>query len=250
MARVLVVEDDDVTRLVLEAVLDRAGHRVRTTASAGEALAVLEHVFTPEVVVTDMFMPGGSGLGLAASLREHPGFRDLPVVFLSGRALPGDVEAARSLSDAYLAKPLAVDELLSTLDGVLARVAAAREERVHDRLVELAGAGDPEDRLLFARQLTGFVEEAPGHDAALRAATASGDADAFAAGVHGLAEAAAGLGAGSLARACLDAEHGAREGRLPAAAELGALRAELDATCRAFAAVAAQLTAGGPARVG
>ncbi len=99
------------------------------------------------------------------------------------------------------------------------------------------GIYHPEDRTVLevkassrADVLTSFVEEAPGHDAALRAAT--------------------GLGAGSLARACLDAEHGAREGRLPAAAELGALRAELDATCRAFAAVAAQLTAGGPARVG
>lgn len=250
MARVLVVEDDDVTRLVLEAVLDRAGHRVRTTASAGEALAVLDHVFTPDLVVTDMFMPGGSGLGLAAGLRQHLRFRDLPVVFLSGRALPGDVEAARSLSEAYLAKPLAVDELLDTIDGVLARLAAAREERVHDRLTERAGPDDPEDRALFARRLADFADQGPASAAALDAAAAAGDTEAFAATLHVLAEDATVLGAGSLARTCLDAGHGAREGRVPTPTDLTALRAELDATCRAFAAVAAQLEAGGPARVG
>ncbi len=250
MARVLVVEDDDVTRLVLESVLGRVGHRVRTTASAGEARAVLDSVSTPDVVVTDMFMPGGSGLGLAAGLRAHPAFRDLPVVFLSGRALPGDVAAARSPSVAYLAKPLAVDELLDAVDGVLARLAAAREERVHDRLTELARPDDPADRTLFAQQLTAFVEQGPGHDAAPRAAAGAGDAQAFATTLHDLAGAATALATGSLARACPDAEHGAREGRLPAPGELAALRAELDATCRAVTAVAAQLAAGGPARVG
>ncbi len=250
MARVLVVEDDDVTRLVLESVLGRAGHRVRTTASAGEALAVLDAVFTPDVVVTDMSMPGGSGLGLAADLREHPVFRDLPVVFLSGRALPGDVEAARSLSDAYLAEPLAVDELLGTVDDVLARLAAGREERVHDRLTELTGRDDPEDRALVAREPAASAEQGPGTAAALRAAAAAGDAEAFAATAGDLAETAGGLGAGSLARACRDAGPGARGGRLPAPADLDALHAELDATCRAFAAVSAQLAPGGPARVG
>ncbi len=250
MARVLVVEDDDVTRLVLESLLGRAGHRVRTTASVGEAWAVLDRVFTPDVVVTDMFMPGGSGLTLAAGLREDPALRDLPVVFLSGRALPGDVEAARSLSEAYLAKPLAVDELLDTIDAVLARLAAAREEKVRDRLTERAGSDDPEDRVLFARLLADFADQGPASAAALATAAAAGDTEAFATTLHALAEAATALGAGSLARTCLDAGHGAREGRLPAPADLAALQAELDATCRAFAAVAAQLGAGGPARVG
>ncbi len=254
MARVLVVEDDDVTRLVLESLLGRAGHRVRTTASVGEAWAVLDRVFTPDVVVTDMFMPGGSGLTLAAGLREDPALRDLPVVFLSGRALPGDVEAARSLSDAYLAKPLSVDDLVATVDGVLATAAAGREERVHDRLADRTGStrpgGDEADRALFALQLATFAEEGPGRAAALGAAVDAGDTEGLATAVHRLAGTAAGLGAGSLARACLDVEHGAREGRLPDPADLAALTAELAATCRVFTAVAAQVTAGGPARVG
>ncbi len=58
------------------------------------------------------------------------------------------------------------------------------------------------------------------------------------------------LGAGSPARTCPDAGHAAREGRVPTPADPAALRAGLHATCRALAAVAAQLGAGGPARVG
>ncbi len=58
------------------------------------------------------------------------------------------------------------------------------------------------------------------------------------------------LGAGSPARTCPDAGHAAREGRVLTPADPAALRAGLHATCRALAAVAAQLGAGGPARVG
>jgi hypothetical protein len=58
------------------------------------------------------------------------------------------------------------------------------------------------------------------------------------------------LGAGSPARTCPDAGHAAREGRVPTPADPAALRAGLHATCRALAAVAAQLGAGGPARAG
>jgi hypothetical protein len=58
------------------------------------------------------------------------------------------------------------------------------------------------------------------------------------------------LGAGSPARTCPDAGHAAREGRVPTPADPAALQPGLHATCRALAAVAAQLGAGGPARVG
>lgn len=109
MAKVLVVEDEDVTRLMLESRLHLAGHRVRGAGSMDEARALLEHVFTPDVVITDMFMPGGSGLSLASSLRSDPLWADLPLIFLSGRALPGDVAAGAALSSAYLAKPVSID---------------------------------------------------------------------------------------------------------------------------------------------
>ena len=79
MVKVLVVEDEDATRLMLERRLSWAGYRIRATSSADEAAAVLDGTFEPDVVLTDMFMPGGSGLGLVNALRERPSCPDLPV---------------------------------------------------------------------------------------------------------------------------------------------------------------------------
>lgn len=250
MARVLVVEDDDVTRLMLESLLDRAGHRVRATASVPEARRVLGGSFTPDVLVTDMFMPGGSGLSLAGALREDPVLRDLPIVFLSGRALPGDVQAARAVSAAYLSKPLSVGDLVAAIDDVLAVAARARGEFVHERLGELGRLDDEQDRALFALLLTTFVEQAPGQLETLRCAATAEDPDAVAAAAHHLGGAAGNLGAGALARGCRDAELRAVDGLLPEPADLAALAAELAATCRVFAGIAAQLADGGAGRVG
>lgn len=117
MAKVLVVEDEDVTRLMLESRLHIAGHRVRAAASMDEAQDVMAELFAPDVVVTDMFMPGGSGLSLAAALRSDPLRADLPVIFLSARALPGDVAAGTALKATYLAKPVSTADLTEAIDA-------------------------------------------------------------------------------------------------------------------------------------
>ncbi len=84
MVKVLVVEDEDATRLMLERRLSWAGYRVRATSGADEATAVLEGAFQPDVVLTDMFMPGGSGLSLVRTLREHRSCGDVPVTRCRG----------------------------------------------------------------------------------------------------------------------------------------------------------------------
>ena len=60
MAKVLVVEDEDTTRLMLERRLSWAGYRIRAASSADEAVAVLDGTFEPDVVLTDMFSPAGA----------------------------------------------------------------------------------------------------------------------------------------------------------------------------------------------
>jgi len=129
MATVLVVEDEDVTRLLLESGLRSAGHWVRAAASVAEAHAELAHSGVPEVVVTDMFMPGGSGLSLVSALRADPLLADVPVIFLSGRALPGDVERGEALGATYLTKPLSLPELTAAIDAAVQRVMADTHAR-------------------------------------------------------------------------------------------------------------------------
>ncbi len=246
MADVLVVEDDDVTRALLEMRLRGAGHCVRSASSAAEARGLL-HEGAPEVLVTDMFMPGGSGLGLVAGLREDPVCADLPVVFLSGRALPADVEATRALNGTFLTKPFVPATLAAAVQAALDARPAALEEVVRARLHELGDLEDEQERALLARLLTSFVEQAPPVVAELVAAPAGGGSaggGAAEAEAHRLAGSAATLGAAPLARLCAVVEERARTGEVPVSAALVApLHRELELTRRVFARLAGELAA-------
>ena len=242
MARVLVVEDEDVTRMLLEKRLSGAGHWMRTAASADEARAALRRG-RPEVLVSDMFMPGGSGLTLVSSLREEPESADLPVVFLSGRALPGDVAAGEALGAAYLTKPASLEALEQAIDAAIAASPPALMTAVRERLTRLGVDEGDEERALVGRLLDLFLDDAAGRLSALEAALDNGDDIALEAGLVGLGSAAAHLGAAPLARLCADLEDRARSGSVPpAAAVRAALRRELTVTCRVLSALAADLT--------
>ena len=241
MARVLVVEDEDTTRLLLESRLRRAGHRVRGAASVAEARAVMERAGTPEVLVTDMFMPGGSGLGLVAVLRADLVCADLPVILLSGRALPADVEAGRTLRATYLTKPVSVTELTAAVDAALEAAPAALEEAVRERLADLGDLDDPAERELFALLLTSFVDGAAAAVAAVERAAADEDAGALEAAVHRLKGSASNLGADPLARLCAGVEDDAAAGVLPERDVRAALHREVGLACRVFSALARDL---------
>ncbi len=122
--RVLVVEDDAGTRESLVAVLERGGAAVRSASSVGEALAVLGE-FQPDVLLSDVAMPGEDGLGLIAKVRaltpEQGGL--VPAAALT--ALAGLDDRDRFLKagfQAHIAKPVDVDDLLRWV----ARLASSR----------------------------------------------------------------------------------------------------------------------------
>jgi CheY-like chemotaxis protein/HPt (histidine-containing phosphotransfer) domain-containing protein len=242
VAEVLVVEDEDTTRLLLEARLVEAGHVVRPASSMEEAQAVLAQAGPPEVLVSDMFMPGGSGLSLVAALRREPACADLSVIFLSGRALPGDVDAGRAMGATYLTKPLSVPALLRAIDAALAGRDAALARQVLQQLGDLGDvdSGNVAVGPLALRVLSLFVEQAPAARAAVEGALAYADAEALEATTHRLGGAAANLGAGPLAQVCGRLEEHARSGRFPVPAPLTAtLRRELATTCRVFGSLVA-----------
>ena len=242
MAKVLVVEDEDVTRLMLESRLHIAGHRVRAAASMEEAQDVLEHLFAPDVVVTDMFMPGGSGLSLATALRSDPLWSDLPLIFLSGRALPGDVAAGTALNASYLAKPVSTTDLTAAIDVALESLTATRDEAARDSAGDLWNLDDDAERQLYAGLLSTFVASAPEGLAVVEDALHDGDAVAVEQTAHRLKGSAATLGAGPLAHLLGSLEDAARARQLPVPGPvIGALRRELEVTLRVFTDLAAEL---------
>ncbi len=140
-ARVLVVDDDpDVARL-LQAFLERGGYRVSVAPDGASAL-VAALAQRPDLIVTDIEMPGINGLDMVAELRKQaPG---VPVVVMTAHvSVDYAVSALRVHADEFLTKPIDRTRLLE----VVARLIAEQEERRRARRAQvvLAIGAHPDD---------------------------------------------------------------------------------------------------------
>lgn len=84
-ARVLIVEDDESIRDLLERVFSRGGYAVRTAAEGVEALRLIEQE-TPQLLVLDLLLPWVSGVEVLRTIREHPRLANVPVLVATGTA--------------------------------------------------------------------------------------------------------------------------------------------------------------------
>ncbi|HQP36108.1 MAG TPA: sigma-54 dependent transcriptional regulator [Polyangiaceae bacterium] len=129
--RILAVDDSPDTLEVLRRNLTSHGYQVLTVQSVAEAVHVLEH--DPiDVVVTDLKMPGASGLELVRHVREN--LKNTEVLMITGYpTVEGAVEAVKSGANDYLAKPFTDDELLAAVrkafDKLKARIAMQSSPR-------------------------------------------------------------------------------------------------------------------------
>jgi PAS domain S-box-containing protein len=118
----LVAEDDDAARNVVQRMLMRAGYRVLVAPDGQQALRMLEdEQCRVDMVVTDVIMPGLSGPQLAARIRDlHP---RMPVLFMSGYTADAIEELGELIADrALVAKPFSGQLLTSKIAELLATV--------------------------------------------------------------------------------------------------------------------------------
>jgi CheY-like chemotaxis protein len=113
---VLLVDDDARNIFALSSVLERRGMEVLTASTGSEALALLNSRMDVAIVLMDIMMPGMDGYETIQAIRAKPGFRRLPILALTAKAMKGDREKCleAGASD-YLAKPVNVEQLLSAL---------------------------------------------------------------------------------------------------------------------------------------
>jgi signal transduction histidine kinase/CheY-like chemotaxis protein/HPt (histidine-containing phosphotransfer) domain-containing protein len=134
--RVLVVDDHPVNVRVLTRQLRQWGLRVATADSGAAALDILAQGMMPDMIVTDMHMPGMDGLDLARRVRALPGGATLPLVLLSSGFMPSGTDGTR-LFNARLLKPARQVQLFETLTRCLSpqaatpQAAARADERRH-----------------------------------------------------------------------------------------------------------------------
>jgi CheY-like chemotaxis protein len=112
-AGVLVVDDDRDVRELLAELLSQEGYHVIMAASAEEALARLDTVI-PDLVVSDLMMPGMDGSELLARLGSDPRYATIPTILLTAA---GELMAERAVAEAQLRtllvhKPIRIGEFL------------------------------------------------------------------------------------------------------------------------------------------
>jgi DNA-binding response OmpR family regulator len=118
MARILVVDDDELLVELVTFTLESHGHEVLTAEDGTEALELATSE-QPDVVVLDGMMPGADGLDVLRQLRQNAGL-SLPVIMLSARKQERDVVGglAEGAND-YLVKPFMPEELAMRIQKVL-----------------------------------------------------------------------------------------------------------------------------------
>jgi CheY-like chemotaxis protein len=114
--RLLVVEDDESIRNMIEMVLDSEGYAVRTARNGAEALALLGQE-RPDLIFLDMKMPGMDGWEFARRYAAVPAPKP-PVIVLTA-AQDASRRAAEIGAQGYLAKPFSIDQLLQIVDDHL-----------------------------------------------------------------------------------------------------------------------------------
>src|SRR6266581_4328527 len=121
MARILVIDDEDVVRRMLRTALELQGHEVIEATQGDEALQ-MQQAFPPDLVITDILMPGKDGLEVIMALRRQA--PRLKVIAMSGGGRFRQIDALETAemlgAVATVRKPFNLTVVLETVKNVLA----------------------------------------------------------------------------------------------------------------------------------
>ncbi|NDJ77320.1 MAG: response regulator [Chloroflexi bacterium] len=139
LSHVLIVDDEDEIRDLVKAQLELNGLQVTSAWNAAEACQLLHDGVRPDVVVSDIKLPGMDGFSLLQVVRANPSWTNIPFVLISGFGDKDNLQRALQLgADGFLSKPFERTQLLETLQRSF--------EQVNHRIAALeAGNQQPPD---------------------------------------------------------------------------------------------------------
>jgi len=157
-AIILVVDDDVSVREALGGLIQSAGWRVETFASAQEFLARLP-ADAPGCLVLDVHLPGLSGLELQKRMAEID--LDIPIIFITGHGdVPTSVRAMKAGALEFLTKPFADQDLLEAIRQAIRRNQATRQQRAKMReLQDHYRSLTPREREVMERVVSGLLNK-------------------------------------------------------------------------------------------
>ena len=121
MAKILLVEDNDMNRDMLSRRLQRKGYEVLMAADGMQAILMAESE-TPDIILLDMSLPVIDGWEAARRLKASPTTARVPIVALTAHAMSGDREKALAAGcDEYDTKPVDFPQFVAKIEALLAR---------------------------------------------------------------------------------------------------------------------------------
>lgn len=104
--RILLIEDDYGNRVLFADFLEHCGYRVLPLADGNNCIEMMQE-FMPHLVLLDIKLPQVNGLTLIQTIRQHPQFRNLPILVVSGYAFQADRQRAMEAGATdYMVKPI------------------------------------------------------------------------------------------------------------------------------------------------
>jgi len=94
-------------------------YNIVTVSSGKECINYLEKNENPDLILLDIMMPGMNGWEVQRTLKEHPKWRDIPIVFLTARDDSFSIKIGSTVSNEYIVKPYSLNDLKTTIDTVV-----------------------------------------------------------------------------------------------------------------------------------
>ena len=125
MARILLVEDNEMNRDMLSRRLLRKGHEIAMAVDGAQGVEMAKAQM-PDIILMDMSLPVIDGWEATRQLKADDATRSIPVIALTAHAMAGDQEKAFDAGcDDYDTKPVELPRLLGKIDALLARRASS-----------------------------------------------------------------------------------------------------------------------------
>ncbi len=146
-ARIMIVDDNPEFLNGLKLTLEMENYEVIAAADGSKALKILETAVEqrngvlPDIILTDIMMPGIDGYAFFDRVRANPYTNHIPIIFLTAKDSSDDIQHGKELgSEDYLTKLASTDEILASIRGKLARI---EQRRALLQQIASNGSGQP-----------------------------------------------------------------------------------------------------------
>jgi len=127
---ILIVDDEQAIREMVDFALTRAGYRVVGAEDAGSALSVIAQS-RPDLILLDWMLPDISGVDLARRLKKEELYQEIPIIMLTARVEEHDkVRGLEVGADDYVTKPFSTRELVARIKAVLRRSSQVEKDEL------------------------------------------------------------------------------------------------------------------------